>query len=175
MAKKTTKRREPGDPIGKSLQRLTEQVKMHDLRLVETHGRQRIKDGPLPTQTEVGVEVEAAHDPGRQIIRIRPKFTLRVRYENDESDEPAILVSAMYQLVYLTVDLRVESIPGKVLSEFANQIGLFTAWPYWRELVHSTFSRMGLPPLVVPPLQRGQLIQDTPSASLQEKPTKEKR
>lgn len=35
-------------------------------------------------------------------------------------------------------------------SAFANVNGMFNAWPYARELVHSTVARMGLPPMILP-------------------------
>lgn len=36
------------------------------------------------------------------------------------------------------------------LEAFAQVNGAYNAWPYWRELVQSTFARMGLPPVTIP-------------------------
>lgn len=55
---------------------------------------------------------------------------------------------------------------GKAECEaFARLNGIYHVWPYWREFVQSSSVRMGLPPLVFPPVLPGQLIAHTASPS----------
>lgn len=65
-----------------------------------------------------------------------------------EGDLPDVGLFAAFDLMY---DL--ESTAGlhyRELQEFAEVNAVFNAWPYWRELVHSTTQRMGFPnPVVV--------------------------
>jgi len=54
--------------------------------------------------------------------------------------------------------------PGAHLSDealqlFADHNVPFNVWPYWREVVHATFGRMGLPRVVIP-LYRMKKVQD---------------
>jgi hypothetical protein len=64
-------------------------------------------------------------------------------------DEPDFSLTAVFDLNY---ELRnPTSLSRRDLEHFAAVNSVFNAWPYWRELAHSTTLRMGIkPPLVVP-------------------------
>jgi preprotein translocase subunit SecB len=54
------------------------------------------------------------------------------------------------------VGLRVASPMTKDYSDIFARVNLpVNTWPYFREFVHSTISRMGLPPVVLPLVKRG--------------------
>ena len=70
---------------------------------------------------------------------------------NDEgnSDEESVLVEieAVFSTIYLMTDPDVSE---AALQEFARYNVGYHVWPYWREYAASTFSRMRLPPVVIP-------------------------
>jgi hypothetical protein len=66
---------------------------------------------------------------------------------------PEIQIDATFEIVY---SFPKDATPAPSLEEmqaFANTNALMNCWPYWRELVQSMVSKMGLPPLVVPLLR----------------------
>lgn len=77
--------------------------------------------------------------------------------EDDDEPLPDVGVAAVFELTY-----SLKSSEGLVQSDlaaFAAQNAVFNAWPYWRELAHSTTVRMGLRnPLVVPVLTVNALL-----------------
>jgi hypothetical protein len=71
-----------------------------------------------------------------------------------DGKEPELIVEATFRLQYKLGDSPYNE---KHLDAFSKVNGIFNAWPYWREFVQSTVSRMGLPTLVLPVLTVGAL------------------
>lgn len=71
--------------------------------------------------------------------------------ERDIEDQGELDLSLM-AVFDLNYELReAKSLSRRDLEHFAAVNSVFNAWPYWRELAHSTTQRMGItPPLVVP-------------------------
>jgi len=67
---------------------------------------------------------------------------------NKQITEPMIIIEATFLLVYEIDDF--EGLNKAAFEQFANLNGIYNAWPYWRELVQNTISRMELPPLTIP-------------------------
>lgn len=63
-------------------------------------------------------------------------------------------VRARFELRYKLPETFVAE--SKDLEEFARTNALFNAWPYFREFVQNTFSRMSVPAIVLPLLRIGQ-------------------
>jgi preprotein translocase subunit SecB len=86
--------------------------------------------------------------------------TIDVRLlENESSDDPATSVKATFELCYrLPSDFAPEEAD---LSSFAEMNGVYNAWPYWREYIQSTISRMNLPPVVLPLFRIGKALEET--------------
>jgi hypothetical protein len=79
--------------------------------------------------------------------------------ESEDREELDFSLMAVFDLNY---ELReAQTLSRRDLEHFAAVNSVFNAWPYWRELAHSTTQRMGItPPLVVPvftvsPIQTG--------------------
>ena len=82
----------------------------------------------------------------------KEEFTISVTCEakvlSKENAEALVCVRAEFELSY--------SIPEALnptaaeLAAFAETNGIHHAWPYFREFVQSAFTRMGLPPLIIP-------------------------
>lgn len=69
--------------------------------------------------------------------------------DSEDREELDFSLMAVFDLNY---ELReAKSLSRRDLEHFAAVNSVFNAWPYWRELAHSTTQRMGIsPPLVVP-------------------------
>ncbi len=73
--------------------------------------------------------------------------TLQVRIHRDEEHPPWATVSTTVRLVYAFSG----AVPPKAdLEQFAKVNGIYNAWPYLREIVQSTTTRMGIAPLMLP-------------------------
>lgn len=68
-----------------------------------------------------------------------------------DSSEAGFKLSFVYRLKY-TLDKELD-LTNEILEEFANRNTPINVWPYAREFVSSTTSRMGLTPLILSPLQ----------------------
>lgn len=71
---------------------------------------------------------------------------------SDTTEEDLLRVACAFRLQYA---FNVKGGPpaderDSFFAAFANVNGMFNAWPYVRELVHSTVARMGLPPMILP-------------------------
>jgi hypothetical protein len=91
-----------------------------------------------------------------------PRLDIKVRVRNVVEDKhlnayvvftlvsspESFKMNATYRLIY--------ALPGPVATEdakaFVETNALYNAWPFWRELVHSTAARMGITPSPVVPL-----------------------
>ncbi|MEW6199445.1 MAG: hypothetical protein AB1601_12385 [Planctomycetota bacterium] len=62
--------------------------------------------------------------------------------------EPDLDVSADFLLLYTASSLAGLAQPN--FEKFAELNGTYNAWPYWREFLQSTMSRMGISPFVLP-------------------------
>ena len=52
----------------------------------------------------------------------------------------------------------------EVVTRFGELVTMFAVWPYWREFLQSSLTRMGLPPVTIPLLRHGMFTADsTPS------------
>jgi preprotein translocase subunit SecB len=79
---------------------------------------------------------------------VRPTFELKVLRKDQPDAEPSLTIEASFALVYSVEALS--QFDEKSLHAFAHTSGVFNAWPYWREFVQSTTSRMGFTPVLVP-------------------------
>ncbi|MFH2002320.1 MAG: hypothetical protein ABIK28_21795 [Planctomycetota bacterium] len=63
-------------------------------------------------------------------------------------EDPGLSIKATFLLVYKCSDLS--GLEPIHYESFAVFNGVYNAWPYWREFVQSTTSRMGLPLMTLP-------------------------
>lgn len=64
----------------------------------------------------------------------------------DTSDDPLFIIEADFEAIYLSK----KELSKEELEEFAKQNVGFNVWPFWREYVQSTCSRMGITSVKVP-------------------------
>jgi preprotein translocase subunit SecB len=92
--------------------------------------------------------VEVAKREEKNQFIVKAQFSLVSRNKEDPSSEPRIAIGAVFILVYSVK--AIADFSDKELTAFAKTNGVFNAWPYWREFVQSTSTRMGIPPIIVP-------------------------
>ena len=127
--------------------RVSARVEIVDVFVVETVARRGPARGALPENLELNVNVDIAMDEEKLLIQVFPRFTLVARYDDEDSNE-FLRIEARFALVY-----KVPSLTGlkkENIEAFGQVNGLYNAWPYWREYVHSMTARMGLPSLKMP-------------------------
>jgi hypothetical protein len=75
-------------------------------------------------------------------------------------DEKTVSIKASFVLFYSISSF--DGIDDERIEAFASINGVFNAWPYWREFVQNTTSRMGLAKPIVIPVFRLGAIEQTP-------------
>jgi len=78
----------------------------------------------------------------------------------DDSQPPVVTMKVKYALVY-SVPSDFKATKAEIRS-FADVNGIFNAWPYFREFVQSTSSRMDLPPIILPVYRVPQMSKPKP-------------
>ena len=87
-------------------------------------------------------------DGDRLLLTVSLDFTLRGRKGEDPDTGPQLDIDATFVLIY-TLD-TFEGLEQPDLEAFSQLNGLFNAWPFWREYVRSTSSRMSLGSITIP-------------------------
>ena len=123
-------------------------VQIRSLHLVEMAGKRELLDKELPTELSFTVTTEATADQDKGEIFVAVKFELVGAYSNHPAKAPGLQIRAVFHLLY-----GIKSFDGLTkghIDAFGDLNGVYNAWPFWREYVQSTTSRMGLPPLTIP-------------------------
>jgi hypothetical protein len=141
-------------------------VELQSVRLVEAAAKTTIRtpseagsvamsvewDAKLSGRTHDGFYVTAVME-----ARVAPKATPKA---------PAMSIRAVFELKYsLTPDVTASD---DQLNKFSRINGVFNAWPYGREFIQNTSTRMNLPPVVVPVFRLKDVLSSGPSATLPE-------
>lgn len=98
-------------------------------------------------QVRIAIEgVDHRLDAESGTLVVTATFSLVAIRRDDEP--PGLAIRASFALAYgLPPSADFED---SRLRAFAMTNGVYNAWPYWREYVQSTTTRMGLPPIIVP-------------------------
>ena len=100
---------------------------------------------------EVGLEIEGQSEvlDGPRRLECVLHFEWAASAVNDDAD--LVSVKETYLLTY---DLKGdEPVQEQTLRDFAHHNAAFNAWPFFRESLHSTTLRMGLPAYTLPLLK----------------------
>ena len=132
------------------ISRIVSVVEILNVRLSTASFGCGVRPSQLPETLEVTASppVAVLPDPADDVSRqIEVTFALEVRGDGD-TEASQVEVRATFELSYRIPENQ--SVSGEEWQAFADVNAVFNAWPYWRELVHTSFARMGLPPLTVP-------------------------
>jgi hypothetical protein len=92
--------------------------------------------------------VEHRLDAETNTLGVTVSFVLLAGRHDDDAGSPGLAIRASFALDYELPPSAGFEEPQ--LRAFAMTNGVYNAWPYWREYVQSTTTRMGLPPIIVP-------------------------
>ena len=131
------------------LARIVSVVEIEGVRLCEAHCRS-VHPTEIAEESYVKPSYEArvVKEPGEsEPLEIEVAFRLEVSNASDQKEFQAEL-RAKFGLSYgIPAD---EEFSSEELKAFADINAVFNAWPYWREWVQASLSRMGMPVLTVP-------------------------
>jgi preprotein translocase subunit SecB len=132
-------------------------VQVEDIHLVRTAAQRNFETDTPPPVIEMGFDVKPAWDRESSRIRVAVDFSLKAFQEgSDRPQTPPLFVEVGFALSYLlTSD---EGIDDEKVDAFGKLNGVYNAWPYIREFVQSTITRMSLPSLTLPVLTSGLLL-----------------
>ncbi len=133
----------------KQISRLIAAAQIEDIRLVEATARTRIRSvkdvGPVDFIIATSADVKERHKDGTFFVLAVIEATV---VPTESREEPVVSVKAGFELKYrLPKGLAVTR---RDLSTFAKLNGVFNAWPYWREFIQNTVTRMNLPRIILP-------------------------
>ncbi len=84
---------------------------------------------------------------GDNFVRVFQDYTLKIANKEDENDV-FVNIEATFLLDFQTGG----PIDDEVFDIFAQSTVLIDSWPYFRELVQNSLLRMGLAPVIIPPI-----------------------
>ena len=109
---------------------------------------QNLRPGPLPPQVNIEMNAEHSLNEQESKIVVDVGYKLAATYKQGEP----VTGECLWAVVTFRVTYSLSSFAE--LSEpqfkaFAYMNGIYNTWPFWRELLHSMLSRMGLPTLML--------------------------
>lgn len=119
------------------------QLKDLSVRRSSTHRAARTID--LSRKVDVNINEKASFSmQGENICDIVHSYALQLCYQGEKT--PLLTIECEFDAVY-----RVSKPMTEAYFEVFKKTSLpLNTWPYWREFVHSSFARMGLPPYFLP-------------------------
>lgn len=128
---------------------LVQVVQLQDLYLSETRAR-LIPEEPDtaegPSELQLGPIQTRSSRPREGTLYCGVRFEANAQQRSDNCFR--VNIFAEYSLIYeIPADLFLSDTTA---AFFARRNAVFNAWPFFRELMHSTAGRMGIPPLLLP-------------------------
>jgi preprotein translocase subunit SecB len=97
-------------------------------------------------------QIAFAKDEVAGKVNLMISFVLHVEDRDKNEQDPPLRVKASFVLFYAITSF--EGISDDHIYAFGATNGMLNVWPYWREFIHSTTGRMGLPKPVIAPVFR---------------------
>jgi len=147
---------------------VSERVQLKDVRLISC------KCAQTPVATlgkkayDINYSTEVQVDKKNGYVIVTAKFHFEA-FTESKTQKPVIFIDASFLLAYKIENF--EGLTQKGFEQFANLNGIYNAWPYWREFVQNTVTRMGLPSLSIPVFR---IVQSTAKKSIGKKRLREK-
>ena len=132
------------------LARIIAAVQIDDVRLREANCRTLLDPASVPEELSAKSSHEAVmrrDSGGDATFLISVSFLLEIRAAA-EADDLLAEISTVFDLSYHVPTDEVFS--TEEIEGFGQFNSVFNAWPYWREFVQSSLSRMCMPSLTVP-------------------------
>jgi hypothetical protein len=131
-------------------------VELRDVLLKEikatTHvSRDQILEA-IPWTIDYTTSAHFTFEEAKGLLMVRTSLGAKLSAKSTPSQNALATVECAFDLAYwLSAEHRPKAEErDRYFQAFANVNGIYNVWPYFRELVHSTVARMGLPPLIIP-------------------------
>jgi hypothetical protein len=130
--------------------KLARRVTLDSVCWREVGARRIVEQAHIPSS----LTMSGSHDATglRDIIANQIVVVAEFRFfaSGESGGERVAEISGRLALRYSVAGLNVESIQADLVNGFARSNGLYNAWPYWRELVQNTGSRIGIHGVIAP-------------------------
>jgi preprotein translocase subunit SecB len=128
--------------------KVSEKVNIVSVVLVQGSFFRKPDTNRVKLSLNIGLNIKHKVDKKNSAIMVFPEFKLDGFPEKQNGKDPSLHIEAVFVLVYKIADLK--GLKDENFNAFAHANGVYNAWPYWREFVQNTVSRMGLPLLTIP-------------------------
>jgi preprotein translocase subunit SecB len=126
---------------------VSDRVQLKDVRLISCKCDQTPEATLGKKSYKIDYSTEVQVDKRNGYVIVTTKFHFEA-FTESKTQKPVILIDASFLLAYKIENF--EGLSQKGFKQFANLNGIYNAWPYWREFVQNTVTRMGLPSLSIP-------------------------
>lgn len=131
---------------------LIKNVQIENVRVVEANLRTSMKTAEEVLEANIGRNARVLGLPEDGVFAVQVDFKFTVHPDDEKKPKSfsnaSIAVGVIFELTYRVPSNM--SAPEEDLAEFARVNSVFNAWPYFREFVHASLARMGLPPFILP-------------------------
>lgn len=152
---------------------LADRANLQNVRLIAANCLLRPSGLKGPYEIDISHSTNIQINKEKKVIVVLPTFALVARVVEKKGNTPDYEISASFALSY-----SVESFEGlkeENFYSFGEANGIYNAWPYWREFVQSTTSRMGISQLTVPVFRIASLNKDDAKKASGKKGTTKKK
>jgi hypothetical protein len=108
-------------------------------------------------QISHGFKVSFGHDEAERTVGSMIDFYCRGHFTENEQRNDVFSVKARFLATYSIREN--DDVSPESVSAFARLNGVYNAWPYWREFVQNSATRMGLPAIVLPLIMGNQIAE----------------
>ena len=128
--------------------KVSDRVELESVMLADCHCKQLRFIKAESRAFDINYSAESSMDTEAKRIIVLAKF----KWEGFEADSkektPFVTIEASFLLMYSAFSL--EGLNQENVEMFGKLNGIYNAWPYWREFLQNSISRMCLPPLTAP-------------------------
>ncbi|MBM3322758.1 hypothetical protein FJY69_04715 [candidate division WOR-3 bacterium] len=125
-------------------------LQLNDISVGSSSSKRLSRQIDLSRKVDVAVNDKASFSMrGAAVCDVIHSYSLRLCYQGE--DPPLVVIECEFAVTYQTA----KPMAAAYFDVFKRTSLPLNTWPYWREFVHSTFARMGLPPFILPSVKRG--------------------
>jgi hypothetical protein len=138
----------PGKPDFALALKVSDCVELESVMLVDCQCKQQRFVKTESRAFDINYSTESNMDTESKRVIVLAKFKWEGFEANSKDKTPFATIEASFVLLYSASNL--EGINQENIEMFGKLNGIYNAWPYWREFLQNSISRMCLPPLTAP-------------------------
>lgn len=126
---------------------ISNSIELKDIRQISGTFKQTPEASIVKKTIDLQRDVKVEIDNENKMIFVVADFKLKA-YSDEEKSCEVLEISASFLIAYKLDELKI--FVDEDFKFFANNNGIYNAWPFWREYVQSASTRMGLPTITIP-------------------------